>query len=82
MSKVKLKNTVKLEYAFANIAGSEEFPDTLKSAYFAYAPSELEEGELRSLQALFEANEAYAQMIAGMRRDRQWLAPQFGLPPL
>lgn len=58
---------------------AEVLPETTEMALFAYKPEALSE-ELRArLADLFEHSSDFKRIVEDMRRDRKWLAPQYGL---
>lgn len=60
-------------------ASSKDFPDTAKTALFAFKPETLEKNEREELERLFESSAVYRRVVEGMRDDRKWLAPQYGM---
>lgn len=58
---------------------SQEFPETTETALFAYSPEALSEQQKLHLDQLYEGNASYKRIVDRMRKDRKWLAPQYGL---
>lgn len=60
-------------------AFTQHFPETTETALFAYSPEALSEQQKLQLDQLYEGNANYKRIVDRMRKDRKWLAPQFGL---
>jgi predicted component of type VI protein secretion system len=60
-------------------AFAEGFPETTETALFAYQPDALSESVRARLSDLFEHNAGFQRIVQDMRKDRKWLAPQYGL---
>lgn len=60
-------------------AFSQKLPETTETALFAYAPDTLDEGQKHQLEELYRQDDGYRRIVDRMRKDRKWLAPQYGL---
>ena len=58
---------------------AEDLPETTETALFAYKPDALSAPARARLTDLFERSPDYKRIVEDMRRDRKWLAPQYGL---
>lgn len=54
-------------------------PEPAETALFAYQPEALSREALARLTGLLERSSDYKRIVEDMRRDRKWLAPQYGL---
>ena len=61
------------------LAFTADFPETTETALFAYQPDSLSESVRARLSDLFEHNDGFRRIVLDMRKDRKWLAPQYGL---
>jgi hypothetical protein len=60
-------------------AFAADFPETAETALFAYEPEALSEPVRARLEDLFAHNAGFKRIVEDMRKDRKWLAPQYGL---
>jgi hypothetical protein len=60
-------------------AFAEDLPETTETALFAYQPEALSKAARARLADLFERSSDFKRIVEDMRRDRKWLAPQYGL---
>lgn len=58
---------------------TSEWPETHLSAMYAFCPERLSPVQFKHIDSLFNESALFRKMIEGTRRDREWLAPQYGL---
>lgn len=60
-------------------AFAADLPETTETALFAYQPEALSEPLRARLGDLYKKNPSFKRIVEDMRKDRKWLAPQYGL---
>lgn len=55
------------------------WPETHETALFAYRPEQLKPERRREIEALFNNNASFKKVVESARKNREWLAPQYGL---
>ena len=58
---------------------AEDLPETTETALFAYQPEALSEPQRARFEDLYKKNAGFKRIVQDMRKDRKWLAPQYGL---
>lgn len=68
------------EYGLAKLKEkTASWPETHETALFAYRPEQLKPERLREIEALFNNNASFKKVVESARKNREWLAPQYGL---
>jgi hypothetical protein len=60
-------------------AFAADLPEPMETALFAYQPGSLSEPVRAHFDNLFKENPKFKRIVQDMRKDRKWLAPQYGL---
>jgi hypothetical protein len=55
------------------------WPETHETALFAYRPEQLKPKRRREIETLFNNNASFKNVVESARKNREWLAPQYGL---
>lgn len=55
------------------------WPEPHETALFAYRPEQLNHERRREIEALFNNNASFKKVVESTRKNREWLAPQYGL---
>ncbi len=55
------------------------WPETHETALFAYRPEQLKPERRREIEVLFNNNASFKKVVDSARKNREWLAPQYGL---